>query len=79
MSDHTPTLDAGRIDITKIALSRTQCAAAICVSPRKIDELIAGRRGNGFPVVHLGRKPVIPVDLLKTWLAEQAQKKGGGR
>ena len=56
-----------------MALSRTQCATAIGVSPRKIDELIAGRRGNGFPVVHLGSKPVIPVDLLRNWLAEKAK------
>jgi len=60
-----------------LALSRTQCATAIDVSPRKIDELIAGRAGNGFPVVYLGRKPVIPVDLLNAWLAQQV--KGGMR
>ena len=73
------THDTDRTGTPKLALSRTQCATAIGVSPRKIDELIAGRTGNGFPVVYLGRKPVIPVDLLNAWLAEQAKKKRGSR
>ena len=73
MPDQLPTVNTGRAEIPKLALSRTQCATAISVSPRKIDELIAGRAGNGFPVVYLGRKPVIPVDLLRNWLAEKAK------
>ena len=73
------TQDTDRTGTPKLALSRTQCATAIGVSPRKIDELIAGRTGNGFPVVYLGRKPVIPVDLLNAWLSEQAKKKRGSR
>ena len=73
MTDIAPRQDTDRTGIPKLALSRTQCATAIGVSPRKIDELIAGRTGNGFPVVYLGRKPVIPVDLLNAWLTQQAK------
>jgi len=76
MTDIDPRQDTDRTGTPKLALSRTQCATAIDVSPRKIDELIAGRAGNGFPVVYLGRKPVIPVDLLNAWLTQQVK---GGR
>ena len=62
-----------RPPVPKLALSRTECGPAIGVCTRKIDDLIAGRRGNSFPVVYIGTKPVIPVDLLRNWLAQQAK------
>jgi len=66
-------------NVPKLALSRKECAYAIGMSTRKIDELIAGRLGSGFPVVYFGTKPMVPIDPLCKWLAEQAKKKGGGR
>lgn len=63
--------------IPKLSLSREECAVALGVGIRKIDELIAGRRGNRFPVVYLGTKPVFPVRELSDWLAGQCQHKGG--
>jgi len=62
--------------ILRLTLNRPETALALGIGIRKVDELIAGRRGNGFPVVHLGRKPVVPVDELRKWLAEQTKQKG---
>lgn len=60
--------------IPKLAYNRREAAVAMGVGIRKIDELIAGRRGNGFPVIHLGKKPLVPVAQLEDWLAEQVGK-----
>ena len=76
MPDKPPIDEPGRTAAPKLALTRIECADSLGVSPRKIDELIARRRGSGFPVVYLGTKPVVPVHLLRDRLAKQAQKKG---
>ena len=77
MAEPTQVPKANHSGVPKLGLSRIQCAASLGVSPRKVDELIAGRRGNTFPVAYIGSKPIVPVHLLRDWLAEQAQKKGG--
>ena len=59
--------------VPKLGLTRAECARAMGVGIRMIDELIAGRRGNGFPVVYIGAKPIIPVRELQDWLARQAK------
>ena len=59
--------------VPKLALTRAECAQAIGVGIRTVDQLIAGRRGNGFPVAYVGTKPVIPVRELEDWLARQAK------
>ena len=64
-------------DVTRVALNRLHGAEAMDISPRLLDGLIAGRRANGFPVVYLNSKPIIPVDLLREWLRKEAQRKGG--
>lgn len=65
--------------VPKLSLSRAECAMAMGVGIRMVDQLIAGRRGNGFPVTYVGSKPVMPVDDGCRWLSEQAQKKGGSQ
>jgi len=60
-----------------LALDRRACAKSMGVGIRLVDSLIAGRRGNGFPVVYINTKPVVPVDALRRWLVEQT--KGGSR
>jgi len=59
--------------VPRVGLSRVECARALGCGTRMIDTLIAGRRGNGFPVAYCGRKPIIPVDLLRDWLRDQAK------
>ncbi len=72
MADLTSTPDHSE-PVPKLALTRVECAEALGVSPRTVDQLIAGRRGNGFPVAHVGAKPLVPVDQLRQWLAAQAK------
>ena len=59
----------------RLALTRTEAAKAIGVSPRTIDSLIADR-ANAFPLLRIGSRVLIPVGLLEIWLAEQAKKNG---
>ncbi len=63
--------------VHRVALTRAETAEALGVSPRSVDMLIAGRRVNGLPVVYIGRKPVVPIDLLRAWLADQVRKENG--
>ena len=60
--------------VPKLALTRTECAQAMGVGVRSIDTLIAGRRGNGFPVCRVGNKPIIPVGPLRDWLARSTNR-----
>ena len=67
MNDHTPKTESP----LRLALSRTDCAKALGCGMRLIDELIAGRRANRFPVLYVNSKPLIPVRELQDWLASQ--------
>jgi len=70
--------DNGDNGLPVLALRRVQAAKSLGISPRKLDELVADRT-SGIPVVRLGTRVVFPVDLLRQWLADQAQEKGGDR
>lgn len=52
----------------KLALSVTEAAEALSISRRSLYNLI---KTDGFPVLELGGRRVIPVDLLQQWMREQ--------
>ncbi len=54
----------------KLAISIDEFAKAAGIGRSKAFELT---RQPGFPVVRLGRRIIIPVDALKTWLEAQAK------
>ncbi len=66
----TPTAGSG---VPRLGLTREEAAAAIGVSPRTVDALIADRT-SGFPVARIGSKPIVPVRELVEWLAERARR-----
>ena len=72
-----PATPVRTVSVPKLALTRNEAAKALSCGIRSVDQLIAGRRGNGFPVAYVGTKPLIPVNELKAWLAKQAGKGGG--
>lgn len=53
----------------KLALSVTEAAEALSISRRSLYNLI---KTDGFPVLELGGRRVIPVDLLQEWMRERA-------
>ena len=63
--------------IPRLSLSRREAAPALGLSIRALDVLIAGRRGNKFPVAYVGSRPLIPVRELVQWLSDQADGGGG--
>ena len=73
MGTERHTEPASALDVPKLALTRTECARAMSVGIRTVDQLIAGRRGNGFPVAYIGSKPLMPLGPLQDWLARQAK------
>ena len=54
----------------KLAYSVEEAAESIGVSDRKVRDLI---NVEGFPVVRLGGRVVIPVDPLRDWLRKKAE------
>lgn len=52
----------------KLALSVTEAAEALSISRRSLYNLI---KSDGFPVLELGGRRVIPVDLLQEWMRER--------
>lgn len=52
----------------KLALSVTEAAEALSISRRSLYNLI---KTDGFPVLELGGRRVIPVDLLQQWMRER--------
>lgn len=65
---HEQTNDAAPV----LALRPAAAAKALGISPRKLDELVAG---GAIPSAMLGeRLRVFPVHLLVTWLTERATK-----
>ena len=65
--------------VLRLALTRDEAAKALGISLRSVDALIA-EQASGFPVVRVGRKVLVPVQLLERWLEEQYErdKQGGG-
>lgn len=55
----------------KLAYNVAEAAEAIGVSDRKVRDLI---NVEGFPVVRLGGRTIIPVDPLRDWLREKAER-----
>lgn len=53
----------------KLALSVTEAAEALGISRRSLYNLM---KSDGFPVLELGGRRVIPVDLLQQWMHERA-------
>lgn len=60
----------------RLALRPKEACAALSIGPRLLWSLT---NQNLVPHVRLGRAVVYPVDDLRRWLSEQAQKKGGRR
>lgn len=56
--------------VPRTALSIAETALSIGVSERTIQRMISE---GALPVVHLGKRRLVPVDLLRKWLYEQAQ------
>lgn len=61
----------------RLALTRDEAAASLGVSLRTIDGLIADRE-SGFPISRIGRKVLIPVEALESWLASRVDVNGRG-
>lgn len=55
--------------VDKVALSLNECAVMMGIGRSKMHELA---RSEGFPVVRVGRRILVPVDALKEWLNTRA-------
>lgn len=55
--------------IEKVALNMSEFASVMSIGRNKAFELT---RQPGFPKVRLGRRIIIPVEALKSWLEKQA-------
>ncbi len=53
--------------IKRLALSPTEAAESLGLSPRKLNEIIASR-DSGIPTVRVGRRVLLPVRELEDWL-----------
>ena len=60
----------------RLALRPKEACIALSIGPRLLWSMT--NRGE-VPHVRMGRAVVYPVDELRRWLSEQAQKKGGRR
>ena len=60
--------------VPRLALKPADAARALAISPRKLWELTA--RGE-VPAVRHGKAVTYPVELLREYLREAAQKNGG--
>lgn len=56
----------------KLALSVTEAAEALSISRGSLYNLM---KTDGFPVLELGGRWVIPVDLLQEWMRERVEGK----
>ena len=74
MSQARKTSTATTPAVTPIAYNRHQAAAALAISPRKLDEL-AANTDSGLPLVRVGRKVLFPVEQLQAWFTERIGSK----
>ena len=65
--------DSEGSDPPRLALRPKEAAKAIGISERKLWEITADKT-SGIPVIRWGKCVVYPVDLLRDWLSEQAQR-----
>ena len=56
------------VNTEKLAFTVDEFAAAYGIGRTKVYELI---NTAGFPAVRLGRRVIIPIDMLKQWFAKQ--------
>ena len=56
--------------VPRTALSIAETALSIGVSERTIQRMISE---GILPVVHLGKRRLIPVEMLRKWLSDQAK------
>ena len=71
----TPSVTAPAVaPVAPIAYTRKQAAAALGISPRKLDQLVANV-DSGLPIVRLGTKVLFPVNRLTTWFTDRIGKK----
>ncbi|MCK4342442.1 MAG: helix-turn-helix domain-containing protein [Phycisphaerae bacterium] len=72
----TATLDNGDHDPPKLGLRPREAAKSLGICER----LLWSKTNAGeIPHVRIGRAIIYPIDLLREYLAQQAQKKGGNR
>jgi excisionase family DNA binding protein len=64
--------------VPRVSLTRAECARAMGVSVRVIDQLLADR-SSGFPRVRVGRKVLIPLSELESWLRGRLENGKGGQ
>ena len=57
--------------VPRVMYSRPEAALSMAIGIRSLDVLIAGREGNGFPVVHIGSRALIPCRELRDWVSRQ--------
>lgn len=55
-------------NVEKMAFTIDEFTFAYGISRTKAYELV---NTNGFPAIRIGRRVLIPVDMLKAWLAQQ--------
>ena len=75
----TPATNPPRVTpatVPKLALSYAEAADALALSARTVEELV---KLGQLPVVRVGRRVLLPVSALQTWLdkaTEQGQNEG---
>ena len=74
-TDRVTTLTPTDGPLPRLALRPREAAQALGISKRLLWTLT---NQGAVPHLRLGRTVVYPVDALRKWLADQAQKKGGG-
>lgn len=59
------------LDIPPLALTIPQAAKALGIGERTVEQAIADGR---LPVVRFGRRVILPVESLRSWLVSEAQR-----
>ena len=66
----------GSATVPKVALSVAEAAEAMSLSPRTIEAMV---KAGELPTVRVGRRVLLPVAALSTWLDEQTQQGDGNQ
>jgi excisionase family DNA binding protein len=65
-------------NVPRLSLTRDEAAKSLGISVRVIDGLLADRT-SGFPSLRIGRKVLIPLSELETWLRSRFENGKEGR